>query len=234
MSLAPPLASDRHDSPIPPLVAAPTTNNTCEDAVMKGWFSEVSDEMWPGQAMSLKIEEVLLRGKSDFQDVMVFQSANHGKVLILDGVIQATERDEFSYQEMIAHLPLCSLRRPAKKVLVVGGGDGGVLREITRHPSVEHLDIAEIDGMVTRDVQILSRHVLRIRRPTSTYTLPMASSGSATPRRGPTTPSSLTRPIPSVPQRCSSSASLFEKIHRALGPEAWCAPRGSASGCTRS
>ena len=115
---------------------------------MKGWFSEVSDEMWPGQAMSLKIEEVLFRGKSDFQDVMVFQSANHGKVLILDGVIQATERDEFSYQEMIAHLPLCSLRRPAKKVLVVGGGDGGVLREITRHPSVEHLDIAEIDGMV--------------------------------------------------------------------------------------
>ena len=72
---------------------------------MNGWFSEISDEMWPGQAMSLKVEEVLHRGRSDFQDVMVFRSSNHGKVLILDGVIQATERDEFSYQEMIAHLP---------------------------------------------------------------------------------------------------------------------------------
>ena len=115
---------------------------------MKGWFSEVSDEMWPGQAMSLKIDEVLFRGKSDFQDVMVFQSAKHGRVLILDGVIQATERDEFSYQEMITNLPLCSLKDPPKKVLVVGGGDGGVLREIVRHPTIEHLDIAEIDGLV--------------------------------------------------------------------------------------
>ena len=79
---------------------------------------------------------------------MVFQSQSYGKVLILDGVIQATERDEFSYQEMIAHLPLCSIHDPPKKVLVVGGGDGGVLREIIRHPTVEHLDIAEIDGMV--------------------------------------------------------------------------------------
>ena len=58
------------------------------DAAMKGWFSEVSEEMWPGQAMSLKVEEVLFRGKSDFQDVMVFQSATYGKVLVLDGVIQ--------------------------------------------------------------------------------------------------------------------------------------------------
>lgn len=100
---------------------------------MSGWFSEVSHEMWPGQAMSLKIDEVLFRGKSDFQDVMVFTNAQYGKVLVLDGVIQATERDEFSYQEMITHLPLCSLKEAPKKVLVVGGGDGGVLREITRH-----------------------------------------------------------------------------------------------------
>jgi spermidine synthase len=115
---------------------------------MNGWFSEISDEMWPGQAMSLKMTEVLFKGKSDFQDVMVFQSQTYGKVLILDGVIQCTERDEFSYQEMIAHLPLCSIHDAPKKVLVVGGGDGGVLREIVRHPTVERLDIAEIDGMV--------------------------------------------------------------------------------------
>ena len=85
---------------------------------MNGWFSEISDEMWPGQAMSLKMTEVLFKGKSDFQDVMVFQSQTYGKVLILDGVIQCTERDEFSYQEMIAHLPLCSIHDAPKKVLV--------------------------------------------------------------------------------------------------------------------
>ncbi|MFS8029446.1 Spermidine synthase [Helianthus anomalus] len=72
---------------------------------------------------------------------MVFQ------VLVLDGVIQLTERDECAYQEMINHLPLCSIPNP-KKVLVIGGGDGGVLREVARHSSVEHIDICEIDKMV--------------------------------------------------------------------------------------
>ena len=71
---------------------------------MNGWFSEISDEMWPGQAMSLKMTEVLFKGKSDFQDVMVFQSQTYGKVLILDGVIQCTERDEFSYQLSLIHI----------------------------------------------------------------------------------------------------------------------------------
>ncbi|MFS8029451.1 Spermidine synthase [Helianthus anomalus] len=78
---------------------------------------------------------------------MVFQSATYGKVLVLDGVIQLTERDECAYQEMITHLPLCSIPNP-KKVLVIGGGDGGVLREVARHSSVEHIDICEIDKMV--------------------------------------------------------------------------------------
>ncbi|KAK9707366.1 hypothetical protein RND81_07G192700 [Saponaria officinalis] len=78
---------------------------------------------------------------------MVFQSSTYGKVLVLDGVIQLTERDECAYQEMISHLPLCSIPNP-KKVLVIGGGDGGVLREVARHSSVEHIDICEIDEMV--------------------------------------------------------------------------------------
>ncbi|CAI5997371.1 unnamed protein product [Closterium sp. NIES-65] len=116
------------------------------DTVMKGWFSEVSP-MWPGEAHSLKIEKVLFEGKSDFQDVAIFQSETYGKVLVLDGVIQLTERDECAYQEMITHVPLCSIPNP-KKVLVVGGGDGGVLREVSRHVGVEQIDIVEIDGMV--------------------------------------------------------------------------------------
>ncbi|KAK3249843.1 ribonucleotide reductase (RNR) inhibitor [Cymbomonas tetramitiformis] len=117
------------------------------DAVNKGWFSELS-VMWPGQALSIKVEEVLFHDKSEFQDVMVFSSQAYGNVLVLDGVIQCTERDEFAYQEMITHLPLCALSEPPKTVLVVGGGDGGVLREILRHKSVTRVDMAEIDAMV--------------------------------------------------------------------------------------
>ncbi|XP_014523345.1 spermidine synthase 1 [Vigna radiata var. radiata] len=114
--------------------------------VLPGWFSEISP-MWPGEAHSLKVEKVLFEGKSDYQNVMVFQSSTYGKVLVLDGVIQLTERDECAYQEMITHLPLCSIPKP-KKVLVIGGGDGGVLREIARYSSVEKIDICEIDKMV--------------------------------------------------------------------------------------
>ncbi|WVZ62814.1 hypothetical protein U9M48_012516 [Paspalum notatum var. saurae] len=115
-------------------------------AVIPGWFSEISP-MWPGEAHSLKVEKVLFQGKSDYQNVMVFQSSTYGKVLVLDGVIQVTERDECAYQEMITHLPLCSIKDP-KKVLVIGGGDGGVLREVSRYSSIEQIDICEIDKMV--------------------------------------------------------------------------------------
>lgn len=129
-----------------------TINNSDKDsefnisAVIPGWFSEISP-MWPGEAHSLKVEKVLFQGKSDYQNVMVFQSSTYGKVLVLDGVIQLTERDECAYQEMITHLPLCSIPDP-KKVLVIGGGDGGVLREVSRHSSVEQIDMCEIDKMV--------------------------------------------------------------------------------------
>ncbi|CAN1311003.1 Spermidine synthase 2 [Linum perenne] len=127
--------------------AMETDNGTPNvSTVIPGWFSEISP-MWPGEAHSLKVEKILFQGKSDYQNVMVFQSATYGKVLVLDGVIQLTERDECAYQEMITHLPLSSISNP-KKVLVIGGGDGGVLREVGRHSSVEQIDICEIDKMV--------------------------------------------------------------------------------------
>ena len=75
--------------------------------------------------MSLKVEKVLDHHRSKYQDILVFESAKHGKVLVLDGVIQVTERDEFAYQEQIAHLPLYAHENP-KRVLVIGGGDGGM------------------------------------------------------------------------------------------------------------
>jgi spermidine synthase len=111
--------------------------------IIDGWFHE-RGELWPGQAMSLKVNKVLEHTQTKFQDVLVFESPNHGNVLVLDGVIQVTERDEFSYQEMIAHIPLFAHPNP-KRVLVIGGGDGGVLREVAKHPGVEQIVECEID-----------------------------------------------------------------------------------------
>jgi len=113
------------------------------DLIIDGWFHE-RGELWPGQAMSLQVKKIIDHHRSDFQDILVFESEHHGLVLVLDGVIQVTTRDEFSYQEMIAHLPLFAHPNP-KKVLVIGGGDGGVLREVARHPGVEEITECEID-----------------------------------------------------------------------------------------
>merc|ERR1712117_466621 len=103
--------------------------------------------MWPGQRFSLKVDKVLFKDKSDYQDVLVFDSTDYGRVLVLDGVIQLTERDEMAYQEMIVNVPMMSHPEP-KNVLIIGGGDGGVLREVARHESVENIVMCEIDKMV--------------------------------------------------------------------------------------
>ncbi|KAF9804524.1 hypothetical protein IEO21_09348 [Rhodonia placenta] len=123
---------------------APLTHRSIKD----GWFREISSQ-WPGQAMTLKVKKVLHVEKSLYQDVLVFESETYGNVLVLDGVIQCTERDEFSYQEMIAHLPLASHPNP-KKVLVIGGGDGGVVREVLKHDIVENVVLCDIDEAVIR------------------------------------------------------------------------------------
>ena len=102
-----------------------------------------------GQAMTLKVEEILHTEKSLYQDVLVFRSSTYGNVLILDGVIQCTERDEFSYQEMITHLPMASHPNP-EHVLVIGGGDGGVIREVLKHSTVKHVTLCDIDEAVVR------------------------------------------------------------------------------------
>ncbi|GAA5895989.1 hypothetical protein JCM5296_003163 [Sporobolomyces johnsonii] len=121
--------------------------------IVDGWFREIS-EQWPGdgtagQAMTLRVKKILHMEKSLYQDVLVFESTDHGNVLVLDGAIQCVERDEFSYQEMIAHLPLASHPNP-EKVLVIGGGDGGVLREVLKHPSVKSAILCDIDEAVPR------------------------------------------------------------------------------------
>lgn len=94
--------------------------------------------------MTLKVKKVLHHEKSKYQDVLIFESEKHGNVLVLDNVIQCTEYDEYSYQEMITHLAMNSHPNP-KKVLVIGGGDGGVLREVVKHECVEEATLCDID-----------------------------------------------------------------------------------------
>mmetsp|Transcript_8961 Transcript_8961/g.13470 ORF Transcript_8961/g.13470 Transcript_8961/m.13470 type:complete len:314 (-) Transcript_8961:175-1116(-) len=131
-----------------------TPSNSASELIKDNWFSETESTLWPGQKFALKVEEVLFNAKSDFQDILLFQSTHYGRVLVLDGVIQLTERDEFAYQEMMVHVPLFGLSRAPKKVLIVGGGDGGVLREVVKHPSVEVIHMCEID----RKVVEVSKH----------------------------------------------------------------------------
>ncbi|KAF3828088.1 hypothetical protein GH733_001323 [Mirounga leonina] len=114
-----------------------------EILVPYAWFHETCS-LWPGQALSLQVEQLLHHHRSRYQDILVFRSESYSNVLVLDGVIQCTERDEFSYQEMIANLPLCSHPNP-RKVLIIGGGDRGVLREVLKHSSVESVVQCEID-----------------------------------------------------------------------------------------
>ncbi|CDF89233.1 ZYBA0S03-12354g1_1 [Zygosaccharomyces bailii CLIB 213] len=116
-------------------------------SIEKGWFTERSDEHFPGQGFSLRVERILYHSRSEYQNVLVFESTDFGNVLVLDGIIQCTERDEFAYQEMIAHIPLFAHGEP-KNVLVIGGGDGGVIREVVKHTCVEKVTLVEIDKTV--------------------------------------------------------------------------------------
>lgn len=99
--------------------------------------------------MTLKVNQIIHHEKSQYQDVLIFESSDYGMVLVLDNVIQCTERDEFAYQEMITHLGMFAHPNP-KKVLVIGGGDGGVLREIVKHDCVEEAVLCDIDEAVIR------------------------------------------------------------------------------------
>ncbi|XP_026763619.1 spermidine synthase [Galleria mellonella] len=110
------------------------------------WFSETCD-MWPGATFSFEVKELLHEEKSPYQQIHVFDTTHLGKVLVLDGIIQCTQKDEFSYQEMISFLPLCCHKNP-EKVLIVGGGDGGVAREVAKHPKVKEIVQVEIDAKV--------------------------------------------------------------------------------------
>ena len=95
----------------------------------------------------IKVKEKLFEKQTPFQKIEIFETCEMGKLLMLDGIIQLTSYDEFAYQEMMAHLPYYAHGNP-ENVLVIGGGDGGVLRELARHKDIKTLDICEIDADV--------------------------------------------------------------------------------------
>lgn len=105
------------------------------------WFSE---HHTPNVKLSIRVDRQLYAGQSEFQRIDVFESPEFGRFLTLDGYMMLTEKDEFIYHEMIVHVPM-AVHPNIKKVLVIGAGDGGVIRELTRYKHIEHIDMVEID-----------------------------------------------------------------------------------------
>jgi spermidine synthase len=109
----------------------------------------IAETLYPDWGQRFRVVRELARVNSGFQDIVVFESASHGRVMMLDGVVQITEADEFVYQEMIAHVPLLA-HGAATQVLIIGAGDGGVLRRVLQHRNVDRAVMVEIDGEVIR------------------------------------------------------------------------------------
>ena len=111
--------------------------------------SWINETLYPDWGQRFLVTRELARVKSDFQDIAIFESTSHGRVMVLDGVIQITEADEFVYQEMLTHVPLLA-HGAAENVLIIGAGDGGVLRRVLQHDTVKRAVMVEIDGEVIR------------------------------------------------------------------------------------
>jgi spermidine synthase len=107
----------------------------------EGWYHETLFEHY-GQ--HFKIDKILFEHVTPYQTVLIFENAQFGRVMALDGVIQTTTRDEYAYHEMMAHVPLVS-HGQARRILVIGGGDGGIVREVLKHPNIEQVTLVEID-----------------------------------------------------------------------------------------
>jgi len=111
---------------------------------MSIWFTEKQTEHF---GITMEIRKTLHTEQTQFQKLDMVETAEWGNMLILDGMVMTTQKDEFVYHEMVAHVPLFTHPNP-EKVLVVGGGDGGVIREVLKHPSVKKAVLVEIDGKV--------------------------------------------------------------------------------------
>ncbi len=110
-------------------------------------MSDYQETLYEGYGQRFSIDKMLHEVRTEHQHLVIFENARMGRVMALDGVIQTTEADEFIYHEMLTHVPILA-HGLAKRVLIIGGGDGGMLREVTKHRSVEHITMVEIDATV--------------------------------------------------------------------------------------
>lgn len=106
-----------------------------------------SETLYDSYGQSFAIDKIYFESKTEHQHLMIFHNAMFGRVMVLDGIVQTTEKDEFIYHEMLAHTPILA-HGSAKRVLIIGGGDGGILREVCKHTSIEHITQVEIDQAV--------------------------------------------------------------------------------------
>ncbi|MCA1796327.1 MAG: spermidine synthase, partial [Geobacteraceae bacterium] len=111
---------------------------------MEMWYTEKHSE---NVGITMRVTQTLFSGNSEYQQLDVLETLEFGRMMLLDGLVMVTERDEFVYHDMIVHPALFTHPAP-KKVLVIGGGDGGSIREIVKHPEVEEAVLCEIDGLV--------------------------------------------------------------------------------------
>ena len=113
---------------------------------MELWYTE---EHTPSTRFSIKVKKQLFSEKSPFQQIDIFDSEEFGRFFTLDGLMMLTEKDEFIYHDMIVHVPMATNPK-IKRVLVIGGGDGGTVRELTRYKTIEKIDMVDIDELVVR------------------------------------------------------------------------------------
>ncbi|MDJ0980964.1 MAG: polyamine aminopropyltransferase [Kiloniellales bacterium] len=113
---------------------------------MTAW-SEEDDRQTGAWRLQLRVERVLHQAKTDHQDLLLFENPLFGRVLALDGIVQTTERDEFFYHEMLVHVPVLA-HGAVERALIVGGGDGGALEELLKHPGLRAATLVEIDRSV--------------------------------------------------------------------------------------
>ena len=108
------------------------------------WMTEYSTD---NLKLSMRVKDILHTEKTPYQDLLIADTYEYGRVLMLDGAYQLTERDEFTYSEMMAHVPMCAHRNP-ENVLIIGGGDGAIMREVLKHECVKKCTLIDIDERV--------------------------------------------------------------------------------------
>jgi len=108
-------------------------------------MSDFQETLYEGYGQRFQVDKVLHEEHTGHQHLVIFENARMGRVMALDGVVQTSEADEFIYHEMLAHVPILA-HGLARRVLIIGGGDGGVLREVARHRDIERITLVEIDA----------------------------------------------------------------------------------------